>query len=204
VSGLWPPQAGLTPTAPLLERYSKRLSQLHHRSVRQRRKLAVPKEESDANGPSTSGRRRRSGAGASSRGFCRAVGGASTKRGILRVSQSLLAYDRTSTRVVVLPLYVLSYRPVRLLRFGRLGLLRLFYLLLYLPLLFLRRIFLRFPCARGQAANGGESGHEDEKGSEPASQASPSASQASPSLRWLCFPDPTLASDFLAFGVPVL
>jgi hypothetical protein len=99
--------------------------------------------------------------------------------------------------VVVLPLYVLSYCPVRLLRFGRLGLLRLFYLLLYLPLLFLCRIFLRFPSACGQAADGGESGHEDEKGSEP-------ASQASPSLRWLCFPEPTLASDFLAFGVPVL
>ena len=79
-----------------------------------------------------------------------------------------------TTLVVVLPLYVLSHRPVRLLSHGGLGLLRLFYLLLHLPLLFLRRIFLRFPSARGQADRRDEKDHEYQKGSEPSSQASPS------------------------------
>jgi hypothetical protein len=87
---------------------------------------------------------------------------------------------RASTLVVVLSLYVLFHRPVRLLSRRGLGLLRLIYLLLHLPLPFLRRIFLRFLPARGQVADQDERDHQYEEGSEP-------SPHTSPSLRWVVF-----------------
>lgn len=60
-------------------------------------------------------------------------------------------------------MYVLSYRPVCLLRLvRRMGLFRLLYLLLDFPLLLLGRIFLRLPAASRQVGDRGEGGRADE------------------------------------------